>query len=51
MTSTHLSLHVHIVFSTKNRFPFIANESRDRLIVWQIFSGISNMHLLNGFIE
>ena len=31
MPSTHLSLHVHIIFSTKNREPFIANEWRDRL--------------------
>ena len=31
MSSTHLSLHIHIIFSTKNREPFIANEWRDRL--------------------
>jgi REP element-mobilizing transposase RayT len=31
MSSTHLSLHVHIVFSTKNRFPFIIDEWRERL--------------------
>ena len=31
MSSTHLSLHVHIVFSTKNRFPFIAEDLRPRL--------------------
>jgi len=31
MPSTHLSLHVHVVFSTKNREPFIASEWRDRL--------------------
>ena len=31
MPSTHLSLHVHIIFSTKNREPFIANEWRKRL--------------------
>lgn len=31
MSSTHLSLHVHIVFSTKNRFPFIAENWRDSL--------------------
>jgi putative transposase len=31
MSSTHLSLQIHVVFSTKNRFPFIADEWRDRL--------------------
>jgi REP element-mobilizing transposase RayT len=31
MPSTHLSLHVHVVFSTKNREPRIAAEWRDRL--------------------
>ena len=31
MPSTHLSLHVHAVFSTKNREPFIANDWRERL--------------------
>ena len=31
MPSTHLSLHYHIVFSTKNREPLIAAEWRSRL--------------------
>jgi REP element-mobilizing transposase RayT len=31
MPSTHLSLHVHVVFSTKNRYPFITHEWRERL--------------------
>jgi REP element-mobilizing transposase RayT len=31
MPSTHLSLHFHVVFSTKNREPRIAVEWRDRL--------------------
>jgi REP element-mobilizing transposase RayT len=31
MPSTHLSLHYHIVFSTKDRVPIIANEWRERL--------------------
>jgi REP element-mobilizing transposase RayT len=31
MPSTHLSLHCHIVFSTKDRYPFIAENWRDRL--------------------
>jgi putative transposase len=31
MPSTHLSLHYHVVFSTKNREPRIAAERRDQL--------------------
>ncbi len=31
MSSTHLSLHVHVIFSTKGRTPWIASEWRDRL--------------------
>lgn len=31
MPSTHTSLHVHFVFSTKNRFPSISTEWRPRL--------------------
>jgi putative transposase len=30
MPSTHLSLHFHVVFSTKNREPRIASEWRER---------------------
>lgn len=31
MPSTHLSLHYHLVFSTKERYPYIDREWRDRL--------------------
>ena len=31
MPSTHLSLHTHIIFSTKNRSPLIGSEWRGRL--------------------
>ena len=31
MPSTHLSLHYHIIFSTKDRHPFITEEWRGRL--------------------
>ena len=31
MPATHLSLHYHIVFSTKDRYPFIVDEWRNRL--------------------
>src|SRR5262249_16085714 len=31
MPATHLSLHYHLIFSTKNRYPFIDTEWRKRL--------------------
>ena|SRR6266404_2039112 len=31
MPSTHLSLHYHLIFSTKERYPFISREWRTRL--------------------
>jgi len=31
MPATHLSLHYHIVFSTKDRHPFVVDEWRNRL--------------------
>ena len=31
MPSTHISIHVHVVFSTKNRQPIIDNTWRERL--------------------
>jgi putative transposase len=31
MPSTHLSLHFHIIFSTKDRYPFIVDAWRGRL--------------------
>ena len=31
MPSTHLSLHYHLVFSTKNREPWLAPTARDRV--------------------
>lgn len=31
MASTHLSLHYHLVFSTKNREPWLSAEHRDRI--------------------
>lgn len=31
MPSTHLSLHIHVVFSTKDRMPLIEPEWRERL--------------------
>ncbi len=34
MSSTYLSLHFHLVFSTKNREPFILPEFRDRTFAY-----------------
>src|SRR5258708_18421135 len=31
MPSTHLSIHLHVVFSTKHRQPFVSDDWRDRL--------------------
>jgi REP element-mobilizing transposase RayT len=31
MPSTHTSLHFHLIFSTKNRYPLIAKDWQDRL--------------------
>ena len=31
MPSTHLSLHYHLVFSTKDRYPFLVRDWRDQL--------------------
>jgi putative transposase len=31
MPSTHLSLHYHLIFSTKDRYPFISKGWRNRL--------------------
>jgi REP element-mobilizing transposase RayT len=38
MSSTHLSLHYHVVFSTKNREPFVSTDWRERLHAY--FGGI-----------
>jgi REP element-mobilizing transposase RayT len=61
MPSTHLSLHFHVVFSTKNREPRIATEWRDRLHAYlggvarnsgavpEIVGGVADhVHLLLG---
>ncbi|MCI0626043.1 MAG: transposase [Acidobacteria bacterium] len=31
MPSTHTSLHFHLIFATKDRYPQIANQWKDRL--------------------
>ena len=50
MPSTHLSLHYHLVFSTKNRFPFIKPEWRDDLHAYLggIVKGINGVPVAVG---
>ena len=45
MPSTHLSLHYHLIFSTKDRAPLIAGEWRNRLhaFSWQEGYGASTV--------
>src|SRR5262249_19481025 len=42
MANTYTSLHYHIVFSTKNREPLIAQEIENR--VWAYIGGIARKH-------
>ncbi len=62
MASTYLALHCHLVFSTKDRFPFIDSSWRDRLheymggilhdleAIPESIGGVADhVHLLLGF--
>jgi REP element-mobilizing transposase RayT len=53
MPSTHLSLHYHLVFSTKNRIPFIKPEWRLDLYAYLggIVKGLKGVPLAIGGIE
>ena len=53
MPSTHLSLHYHLVFSTKNRFPFIKSEWRADLHAYLggIVKGINGVPVAVGGVE
>ena len=53
MPSTHLSLHYHLVFSTKNRIPLIVNEWRANLHAYMggIVKGIDGVPLAIGGVE
>ena len=53
MPSTHLSLHYHLVFSTKYRMPFIAPEWRANLHAYLggIVKGLDGVPLAIGGIE
>ena len=53
MPSTHLSLHYHLVFSTKNRIPFIKSEWRFDLHAYLggIVKGLKGVPLAVGGVE
>ena len=53
MPSTHLSLHYHLVFSTKNRMPFIRAEWRTELHAYLggIVKGINGVPVAIGGVE
>ncbi|HKR59426.1 MAG TPA: transposase [Pyrinomonadaceae bacterium] len=50
MPSTHLSLHFHLIFSTKNRIRMIAKEWRDSLHAYMggIVRGLNGVPLAIG---
>lgn len=50
MASTHLSLNFHVVFSTKDRFPLIAPEWRERLHAYMggIVNNLGGIPLMTG---
>ena len=53
MPSTHISLHLHLVFSTKTRIPMIAGEWCDRLHAYLggIVKGLGGVPLAIGGTE
>ena len=53
MPSTHLSLHYHLIFSTKNRLPLISKDWRANLHAYLggIVKGINGVPLAIGGIE
>ena len=53
MPSTYTSLHCHIIFSTKNREPWIVEDWRDRLHAYMggIVKGLNGTPLAIGGIE
>ena len=46
MANTYTSLHYHVVFSTKNREPLIAQEIEGR--VWAYIGGIARKHRMTA---
>jgi REP-associated tyrosine transposase len=46
MANTYASLHYHVVFSTKNREPWLADDMRER--VWAYIGGIARTHKMTA---
>ena len=53
MPSTYLSLHYHIVFSTKHRKPFIINDNKDRFheYIGGVVRGLNGIPQAVGGVE
>ncbi len=46
MANTYTSLYYHVVFSTKNRYPWLALEIEQR--VWAYIGGIARKHKMTA---
>lgn len=46
MANTYTSLHYHVVFSTKNRYPWLALEIEQR--VWSFIGGVAREHKMTA---
>jgi REP element-mobilizing transposase RayT len=46
MANTYTSLHYHVIFSTKNRQPFLAEAIRDRVFAY--LGGIARKNGMNA---
>jgi len=46
MANTHTSLHYHIIFSTKNREPWLVTDIEQR--VWAFIGGIARAHRMTA---
>ena len=46
MANTYTSLHYHIIFSTKNREPWITTDSEAR--VWRFIGGLARKHRMTA---
>lgn len=46
MANTYTSLHYHVIFSTKNREPWIAQDIEER--IWRFIGGIAREHKMTA---
>ena len=46
MTNTYTSLHYHLVFSTKHRYPWITSDIEER--IWAYLGGIAREHKMKA---